>query len=267
MNFVIAFPGEAQPIIEFYELQKVSSQPFAYYQKDNHKLVISAMGREQTSQAVNFLKTKNVSPNQAWMNLGIAGHGSLEIGQTFIAGKIEDDLSENCFYPPQIYDHDFPVTCLKTCSQPSSSYEPALGYDMEAHAFYAAVVGASTRELTQVIKVVSDNPSSPLSQFSPKDVPGLIEPNLKGIALFVEQMEKISLEMQQEPEVSNTYEKVLGMHHFSSTRSHQLHDLVRQANALELSLGEIESIAQSAKDGAQVISDIKHWMEPNRQLR
>ena len=267
MNFVIAFPAEAQPIIDFYELQKLSGQPFPYYQKNNHKLVISGMGREQTSQAVNFLKTKNVSPNQAWMNLGIAGHGSLETGQPFLAGKIEDDLSENCFYPPQIYDHAFPVTCLKTCSQPSSSYEPALGYDMEAHAFYAAVVGASTRELTQVIKVVSDNPSSPLSQFSPKDVPGLIEPNLKGIALFVGQMEEISLEMQQEPEVSNTYEKVLGMHHFSSTRSHQLHDLVRQSNALGLSSGEIESIAKSAKSAAQAITSINEWMKPKRQLR
>ena len=267
MNFVIAFPGEAQPIIEFYELQKVSVQPFPYYQKDNHKLVLSGMGREQTSQAVNFLKTKNVSPNQAWINLGIAGHGSLEIGQPFLAGKIEDDLSGNCFYPPQIYDHTFPVTCLKTYSQPCSSYEPARGYDMEAHAFYAAVVGASTRELTQVIKVVSDNPSSPLSKFSPKDVPGLIEPNLKDIALFVEQMERISLEMQQVYEVSKTYEKVLGIHHFSSTRSHQLHDLVRQTNALGLSLGEIESIAQSAKDGAEVISSINRWIEPNRQLR
>jgi len=267
MNFVIAFPGEAQPIIDFYDLQKVGKQPFPYYQIDNHKLVISGMGRERTAQAVNYLKNESSTPNQAWINLGIAGHGSLEIGQPFLAGKIEDDLSENCFYPPQIYDHTFPVTCLKTCSQPCSFYEPDLGYDMEAHAFYSTVLSVSTRELVQIIKIVSDNPGSPLANFSPKEVPRLIENHLETIALLVNQMEKTSLTIQLEPEISNTYEKVREIHHFSSTRSHQLHDSIRQAHALGLYLGEIESIAQSAKDGAEVISSINLWMGPSRQFR
>jgi len=267
MNFVIAFPGEAQPIIDFYELQKVGNQPFQNYQKDHFNLVISGMGRKKTAQAVDFLKTKNVSPNQAWMNLGIAGHGRMEIAKPFLAGKIEDDLSENCFYPPQIYDHDFPVSCLKTCSQPCSCYEPELGYDMEAHAFYSSVISVTTRELVQVIKIVSDNPTTSLTQFSPKDVPGLIEQNLKGIALLADQMEKISIEMQLEPEISNTFENVRDIHHFSSTRSHQLHDLIRQANALGLSLEEIVSIAKSAKSAAQAITSINEWMKPKRQLR
>ena len=267
MSFVIAFPGEAQPLIDFYDLQKVGDLPFPYYQKDNHKLVLSGMGRKKTAEAVNFLKTKNASPNQTWINLGIAGHGSLEIAQPFLAGKIEDDLSENCFYPPQIYDHAFPVSCLKTCSQPCLYYEPELGYDMEAHAFYSSVVSVTTRELVQVVKVTSDNPSSPLSNFSRKDVPKFIENQLENITRLVDQMEKTNLSIQIEPEISNTYESVREIHHFSSTRSHQLHDLIRHSNALGLSLEEIVSIAKSAKDGAEVISSINLWMKPNRHFR
>jgi hypothetical protein len=138
---------------------------------------------------------------------------------------------------------------------------------MEAHAFYSSVLGVTTRELAQVVKIVSDNPSSPLVHFSPKEVPRLIEIHLKPVALLVNQMEKASLTTQLEPEIFNTYEKVLEIHHFSSTRSHQLHDSIRQAHALGLCLGEIESIAQSAKDGAEVISSINLWMGPSRQFR
>ena len=175
MNFVVAFKGEAQPLIDFYQLAKMNDSPYPLFRNAQHSLVISGLGRDRAVSATTALHQVTNKPNLGWMNLGIAGHGSLKFGEAFIAGKITDDSKDESFYPPQIFEHSFAVSCLQTCFKPCSNYQPDLGYDMEAHAFYRTACQFSIRELVQVIKIVSDNPDHDLNQVNPKEVSAMIE--------------------------------------------------------------------------------------------
>ena len=266
MNFVVAFKGEAQPLIDFYQLAKVEDAPYPIFRNDQHSLVISGLGRDRAVSATNALHQVTNKPNLGWMNLGIAGHGSLGFGEAFIAGKIIEDSKEESFYPPQIFEHSFAVSCLQTCSKPCLNYQPNLGYDMEAHAFYRTACQFSIRELVQVIKLVSDNPDHDLNQVNPKEVPAMMETRLKEIDALVKQIDTTGLTMQSDEEVNKICEKIQSVHSFSVTHGHQLHDLLRQAKSLEVNLDEIEEIITKASNARDAMQKVTHFLEPKRIL-
>jgi hypothetical protein len=266
MNFVIAFKGEAQPLIDFYQLAKMNDSPYPLFRNNQHCLIISGLGRDRAVSATTALHKVTNEPNLGWMNLGIAGHGGIEIGEAFIAGKITDDSSSKSFYPPQIFAHSHAVSCLQTCSKPSSNYQADLGYDMEAHAFYRTACQFSIRELVQVIKIVSDNPDHDLNQVNPKEVPAMIERHLKEIDALVNQVDTASLRMKYDDELNEIIQKIQSVHSFSVTHGHQLHDLLRQAKSLGVDLGEIEEIIAKASNARDAMQKVTHFLEPKRIL-
>jgi adenosylhomocysteine nucleosidase len=266
MNFVVAFKGEAQPLIDFYQLAKVEDTPYPLFRNHQHSLIISGLGRDRAVSATTALHQVTNKANLGWMNLGISGHGSLGFGEAFIAGKITDDSSIESFYPPQIFEHTFAVSCLQTCSRPCSNYQPDLGYDMEAHAFYRTACRFSIRELVQVIKIVSDNPDHDLNQVNPKQVPAMIETRLKEIDDLVNQIDTASLAMQSDAEVSEIIQKIQSVHSFSVTHTHQLHDLLLQAQSLGVNLAEIEEITTKASNARDAMQKATHFLQPKRIL-
>jgi len=266
MNFVVAFQGEAQPLIDFYQLEKVEDAPYPLFRNDQHCLIISGLGRDSATSATSALHQITNKPNLGWMNLGIAGHGSLKIGKAFIALKVADESSDESFYPPQIFEHSFAVSCLQTCSKPCSNYQPDLGYDMEAHAFYRIACQFSIRELVQVIKIVSDNPDHDLNQVNPKEVPAMIEKCLKEIDTLVKQIDTSSFAIRSDNELVEGYQRAQSIHSFSVTHGHQLHDLLRQAKSLGVDLGEIEEIIAKASNARDAMQKVTHFLEPKRIL-
>ena len=266
MNFVVAFKGEAQPLTDFYQLAKVNDFPYPLFRNDQHSLIISGLGRDRAVSATTALHQVTNKPNLGWINLGIAGHGSIEIGEALIAGKITDDSSIESFYPPQIFEHSFAVSGLQTCSRPCSNYQPDLGYDMEAHAFYRTACQFSIRELVQVIKLVSDNPDHDLNQVNPKEVPAMIERHVEAIDHLVTQTDTASIAMQSNAEVSEIIQKIQSVHSFSVTHTHQLNDLLRQAKSLGVDFGEIEEIIAKASNARDAMQKVTHFLEPKRIL-
>ena len=266
MNFVVAFKGEAQPLIDFYQLERLEDTPYPLFQNDQHCLIISGLGKDRAISATTALHQVTNKPNLGWMNLGVAGHGSLKIGEAFIAGKITDDSKDECFYPPQIFEHSFAVSGLQTCFKPCSNYQPDLGYDMEAHAFYRNACQFSIRELVRVIKIVSDNPDHDLNQVNPKEVPAMIERHVEAIDHLVTQTDTASIAMQSDAEISEIIQKIQSVHSFSVTHTHQLNDLLRQAKSLEVNLDEIEEIIARASNARDAMQKVTHFLEPKRIL-
>jgi hypothetical protein len=266
MNFVIAFQAEARPMIDHLHLKKVEGTQFPHFQSDEHNLVICGMGKARARQGAEYLLTHQEEKNLPWLNLGIAGHGNLNQGTAFLAGKIEDDESRETFFPPLIFPKYLPVSSIISCKEPSSKYRPEYGYDMEAHAFYKALAGHSLRELIQVVKIVSDNPCSPLEQVNPKMASKWIEQNLENVMRLVRDMEKCWKEIRTDPEVENLHQKLLSFHRFSVTRRHQLHDLIRHLHAHKLDPGEMIELVQNAKGPAEAISSAELWLFPQRRL-
>ena len=224
------------------------------------------MGREQTALAINILADYDNDTKQGWLNIGIAGHGNLSIGDICIGGKLMDDLSNECFYPPQVYNHDIPVCSITTCSEPSIQYATGMAYDMEAHAFYKNASKFSLRELVQVIKIVSDNPDHPLDKSSTKEVRQMIKKQLQTIDGLVKQIDQASKIFQPDKQLEQVVANILQFHSFSVTRSHQMHDLVKHAKILGFNPNIIEEIAFSSTDAKEAIRSISDFLKPHQIL-
>jgi adenosylhomocysteine nucleosidase len=266
MNFVVAFKGEAQPIIHYYKLQKVEHSPYPIFQNDQHSLILCGMGRSNAVSATKALHQVTQKTNLGWLNLGIAGHGSFEVGQAFTAGKIIDDSSDDSYYPPQIYEHSFRVSILQTCSKSSSNYEKDLGFDMEAHAFYQTARKFSIRELIQVIKIVSDNPKQDFKTVIAKEVPKWIDQHMIEIDQLVTQIDAESAVIKPDLDLETLFTKLQEKHSFSATRLHQLHNVLRHTKALGIELRQIEELITSATDAKDAMKKAHHFLEPHRRI-
>ena len=266
MNFVVAFLAEAQPVIDFYRLVKTDLSPGSMFQNDQHCLLISGLGKDRAASATKLLGQSKAGKNEGWLNLGIAGHGSLAKGDAFLAGKIIDDKSEEVFYPPQICQSSLPVSSLCTSSSPVTQYEPGMGYDMEAHSFYREASRFSFRELVQVVKIVSDTPSQPIEKIRPQKAAEMIASHMNQLDQLVRQIDQLALEMQPDEQIEKMAKEILSLQHFSVTRSHQLRELLRHAKMLGVDLDEIKNLVSLSPDAKQALEKIKIQIEPHRKL-
>jgi hypothetical protein len=266
MNFVVAFLAEAQPVIDFYRLVKTDLPSGSMFKNDQHCLIISGLGKDRAAAATQKLGKSKARKNEGWLNLGIAGHGSLAKGDAFIAGKIIDDENEEVFYPPSICQSALQVSSLCTCSSPVTQYEPEMGYDMEAHSFYREASRFSFRELVQVVKVVSDTPSQPIEKIRPQEATEMIASHMDQLDELVRQIDQLVLEVQPDEQIEKVAKGILSLHHFSVTRTHQLFELLRHAKMLGVDLDEIKNLASLSPDAKQALEKIKIRIEPHRKL-
>jgi hypothetical protein len=266
MNFVVAFLAEAKQVIDFYRLVKTDVPSGAMFQNDQHCLLISGLGKDRAATATKLLGQSKAKKNEGWLNLGIAGHGSLAKGDAFIAGKIIDDKSEEVFYPPPISHSSLPVSSLCTSSSPVTQYEPGMGYDMEAHSFYREASRFSFRELVQVVKIVSDTPSQPIEKIRPREATEMIASHMNQLDQLVRQIDQLALEVQPDEQIEKMTKEILTVHHFSVTRSHQLRELLRHAKMLGVDLDQIKNLVSLSPDAKQALEKIKIQIEPHRKL-
>jgi hypothetical protein len=266
MNFVVAFLAEAQPVIDFYRLVKTDVPSGSMFQNDQHCLLISGLGKDRAATATKLLGQSKAKKNEGWLNLGIAGHGSLAKGDAFIACKIIDDKSEEVFYPPPISHSSLPVSSLCTSSSPVTQYEPGIGYDMEAHSFYREASRFSFRELVQVVKIVSDTPGQPIEKIRPREATEMIASHMNQLDQVVRQIDQLALEVQPDEQIEKMAQEILSLQHFSVTRTHQLRELLRHAKMLGVDLDQIKNLVNLSPDAKQALEKIKIQIEPHRKL-
>jgi hypothetical protein len=267
MNFVVALKAEASPLIECFKLAKESApSPFPVFANERHQLVLSGVGKELSAKATSYLSDRFPQPNQSWLNFGLAGHGTLELGTAFLANRILDDGGENAFYPTQLLDHSLEPSALQTCSSPVSDYPDPIGYDMEASAFCANASLVSIRELIQVVKIVSDNPDHPVGSFDRSSVGTLIEGALPTILPVIEQLEDFALEIAPSPDLAELVDSALAHHPFSETQRHQTRKLLTHARALGFPEKDALKAITGAKSAKQAISELRQSIEQHRVL-
>ena len=91
LNIVVAMKAEARPLIDRFELTLSSPKHgrFPIYENGHIVLIVSGIGSANAQEAVQCLAChcarKGVS---AWLNIGVAGHGSINVGQGFLADCI-----------------------------------------------------------------------------------------------------------------------------------------------------------------------------------
>ena len=269
MNFIVALSCEAKPIIDELRLTKqFSPTPFPVFRNDFHRLVVSGIGKVAAAAATGFLLGSSSTKQevQAYLNVGIAGHGTLQTNTAFIASCISDDQDKAIFYPPQIIDSDFEHSRLCTCSNPNQKYEKGLGFDMEAHAFYSIASRSTTRELIQVLKVVSDNEGRSLESIQPTMVKEYICNHLLSILTFAQELDTLAKEISPNLETLDLQERARKIHPFSQSQIFQLDRLISHSRTFDLEEKNLIELIEKSNSPKEAIHNLNTFIDPARIL-
>ena len=269
MNFIVALSCEAKPIIDELRLTKqFSPTPFPVFRNDFHRLVVSGIGKVAAAAATGFLLGSSSTKQevQAYLNVGIAGHGTLQTNTAFIASCISDDQDKAIFYPPQIIDSDFEHSRLCTCSNPNQKYEKGLGFDMEAHAFYSIASRSATRELIQVLKVVSDNEGRSLESIQPTMVKEYICNHLLSILTFAQELDTLDKEISPNLETLDLQERARKIHPFSQSQIFQLDRLISHSRTFDLEEKNLIELIEKSNSPKEAIHNLNTFIDPARIL-
>lgn len=172
VNFVVALPAEAKPVAALLDLRRLAPHgAFPVYRGGSVSLVVSGVGKAAAAAATEFLhELSDAQDNPIWINLGIAGHGRLPIGEALLAHRITDAASGRQWHPSLVIAPPLRTESLITLDQPAFDYGQPAAFDMEASGFFPTARRFTRPELVHCFKVVSDNQDSQVRAITGKRV-------------------------------------------------------------------------------------------------
>ncbi len=234
LNIVVASIHEARPLIDHYAMAKLQgAHPFIIYTRAQLTLIISGLGKINAAAATGYLQALSLDKGMmAWLNLGIAGHRTLEIGQGFMAHRVRDDATGKSYYSPHIYPFPFPSSDLTTVDQVEHRYENDGGYDMEASAYYKIALRSSTLELIHCYKIISDNRQHPVKKMTKETIIALINNRLNEIANILKILVSEVEEFRKLDRSNQEYHEITQRWHFTETQKRQLNTLLQRGSVI-----------------------------------
>ena len=218
IHLICALPCEARPLIDCHDLRHVPRADLCkcYAGKDGGMtLTVSGPGKINAAAAVCYTQTSfNSLPSDAWLNVGIAGHRALAIGQPALAHRIEDAGSSQCWYPQFVFAPPCRTQGLLTLDRPSTDYDEVM-IDMEAAGFCATASRCGTAELIHVLKVISDNAAHPAGKPDAGIISGLIQEQLPCINNIIESLRALSAELANIQQPPPAYSDCVARWHFT----------------------------------------------------
>ncbi len=233
---LVAHPAEARILIDHYRLHKLATEHcFAVYHDHDRRLALTVSGQGKTAAAaatMNLKHTIAATSADAWLNIGIAGHGKRDIGDALLVSKVVDADSGRSWYPQCTFTNTLSRDTCLTVSQPRAIYEPCL-LDMEASGFYETASRITTLELIHSLKVISDNPQHPWQQLDRRQAANLIAAIVPVIGEVVESLVNISDELHQLYAYRERLPQFIEHWHFTQTQRHTLDLLLRRWSCLK----------------------------------
>lgn len=162
--FVVALAAEARPLLTHYGLKRISDEGFTIYASESTYLVVSGMGKINAAAATAHALSR-IPQIACTVNIGIGGSDN-PLGTLFRANCITNGnpSKRQSLYPPQIFKQNLPGISVSSVDQANTAYKSSEVFDMEAHAFCTTARRYLSAELVQSLKVISDNPQTPLIQ-------------------------------------------------------------------------------------------------------
>ncbi len=137
---------EARPLIEALHLRKVYQKPFALFQSDTHRLVVSGIGTIHTAAALGWALGQRSEPV---LNIGYAT--GMEVGQVYNIKKVIDRCTHKVYHLEASVT--LPNAVCETHPKPLTTPTSHLA-DMEASAVVATA--KVFRTPCTIVKIVSD---------------------------------------------------------------------------------------------------------------
>jgi len=237
VNLVVALGCEARPLLRCFGLkQQKSLAGFRLYGNGRGiRLIVTGAGKLPTTAACGFLaglQESEQSPRAAWLNVGIAGHGSREPGEGLLIDRIVDQASGKTWYPPLLLDYSGFTSGLITVDAPETDYGQDLAYDMEASSFFATANRFATAELVQVYKIVSDNPNYPVDTVTEQKIGDWVQSRLDAIQHLLAQLQALSGEFNNLYGLPEEFHQLAGRVRLTASQSVQLESCFRRFYAL-----------------------------------
>lgn len=254
LNLVTALPGEARPLIDAFRLKRILPEaPFAVYRGADVFLIVSGIGAVASACAVGFLRGQMDAP-AAWLNVGIAGHANLAVGEAMLANKITDAAAGRNWYPPRVFPWAGRDGALVTVPRPRTAYAAGEGYDMEAAGFYPAACRFAGAELVQCLKIISDGPMSPVFDLDNKTVSSLVHGRMETVLQLAEILRSLCAESVCDSLNGALYEKILRRTRFSETQKQQLKNRLRRLALLAPQADDnVMTTIAGAQNAAQIL--------------
>ena len=229
---VCAYNNESKMIRSKLNLSREHSDkrfPFYTNKEKNIHLIESGPGHMASAIATTYAFTKTGCHTHTFFcNIGIAG-GEFPLGELFQIHKIIENETQSNYYP-HFYPH-LPSTELITSTRPSKNYQNNQLMDMEGSGFYQACSKFVNNEQISLIKIVSDNSSSPFDKINIKKCDELFERNANDIEKHLKLIIELS---KKENQIYTTpyLEEIIKLHHFTQYQKEKLHGLCLRAHAL-----------------------------------
>lgn len=268
IHLISALKPETRPLLEHFDLRPLpGSRAFPVYQNRNGDITLTRSGLGKAAAAAATKLTRalfKADKSHAWLNLGIAGHASLPLGQAALVAKITDAASGQTWFPSRVFSAALPVCELLTIEAPRADYQEVL-FDMEGAGFFSAVSDCATIELAQTVKVVSDNAEHPPEDLTPTRVSRLLEGNLAIIDELARQLLSLAGEERRRLHPGADYEALVRERRFTATQREQLKTLLRKWRALRPGgPGATELLSKEATgpaNAAQIIERLRVEVE------
>lgn len=186
INLAVALPAEAKPLIRHYGLRR--HQPDGacpVYLGEDMALVLTGAGTRAMERGVELLGQGFPDGGNHWVNLGIAGHGSLPLGSCLLADSVTERHSGRHWRLRVPVDIELPVGPLHCVTEAASAYAADTGYDMESGGFAAALSFLGVLDRASILKIVSDGPHQPCGQINGRMVTGLMQSALPVITALI----------------------------------------------------------------------------------
>lgn len=216
IHIVVALACEARPFIDFYKLKQTQQSPFEIYQNEKIRLIISGVGAYNSTAATTYLGA--IGQAQAWINIGICGHKSADLGSLFLAHKISHPSQRKNFYPYLTIKHSFQKAPLMTLDEPSDNYQNEDLFDMEAYGFYSAALRFTTIEKAFALKVVSDNQNHSFKEITKDLIRSYFLNHIDTLSVFFENLSQIDDPKLSHPELP----RFIDCYQPTTTQSHKL---------------------------------------------
>ncbi len=256
-----ALACEAKPLIDAFKLKKITDiHAFSVYQAGSVFLIVSGMGQTNMSAAINWLSGYLQSyPSLFWLNIGVAGHPSADIGHLFCALKISDQ--QQSLYPTKWSKHKITLEPLITVNNEELLYQEQALYDMEGFAFYQSATRFNSQERVQCLKIISDNKEHAVNRdktYISNLIAHQCEHIMAFIALHTGALEKLNFN-------SNAFkafqQQLTDTLHFSHSQQLQLSKLCQSAQSHQIDLDSLDVTQET--QAKNVLSLIKQQLDLN----
>lgn len=262
VNLVVALACEARPLVRHFGLKQEMSRGGmrVYSDGKGFTLLVSGAGKSAMASACGFLaglQQQQPSWQAAWLNVGIAGHGNLALGEGVRVNRVFDVASGQVSYPPLVVPAECPTSALVTVDQPQLNYDDDVAYDMEGSVFIAAANRFVTAELVQLFKIISDNRESPVAEVTEKKIVGWVEGQLGIIDRLVGNLTGLSAEYNGLYTLPDEFYQLAALVRLTASQRVQLESSYRRYHAL--GGGDLlERLKQtSIRDGKELLEKVR----------